>query len=104
MCMSTRSIRHRCGHRDADGASYENSIIWRHGQSVANSQKLEVETARATAAPAAMGTSQVSPLLHHVVIVGGGAAGLELATKLGDRLYQLPEIVTRGGIPEAARI
>jgi NADH:ubiquinone reductase (H+-translocating) len=24
------------------------------------------------------------PLLHHVVIVGGGAAGLELATELGD--------------------
>src|SRR5215217_8152152 len=31
-------------------------------------------------------TSRVSPLLHHIVIVGGGAAGLELATKLGDRL------------------
>ena len=24
--------------------------------------------------------------LHHIVVVGGGAAGLELATKLGDRL------------------
>ena len=24
--------------------------------------------------------------LHHIVIVGGGAAGLELATKLGERL------------------
>src|SRR5215217_7172353 len=31
-------------------------------------------------------TSRVSPLLHHIVIVGGGAAGLELATKLGDSL------------------
>jgi len=35
---------------------------------------------------AAVRTSRVSPLLHHIVIVGGGAAGLELATKLGDRL------------------
>jgi len=26
------------------------------------------------------------PSLHHIVIVGGGAAGLELATKLGDSL------------------
>jgi NADH:ubiquinone reductase (H+-translocating) len=26
------------------------------------------------------------PSLHHIVIVGGGAAGLELATKLGDNL------------------
>src|SRR5215208_2381006 len=26
------------------------------------------------------------PLLHHIVIVGGGAAGLELATKLGHNL------------------
>ena len=58
----------------------ENSIIWRHGQSVdaANSQKLEAETARSTAIPAAVRTSRVSPLLHHIVIVGGGAAGLEL--------------------------
>lgn len=29
---------------------------------------------------------QTSPELHHVVIVGGGAGGLELATKLGDSL------------------
>jgi NADH dehydrogenase len=28
------------------------------------------------------------PSLHHIVIVGGGAAGLELATMLGDRLGQ----------------
>ena len=28
------------------------------------------------------------PSLHHIVIVGGGAAGLELATKLGDKLGQ----------------
>src|SRR3954468_23505901 len=28
------------------------------------------------------------PSLHHIVIVGGGAAGLELATKLGDSLGQ----------------
>src|SRR5215213_8343935 len=26
------------------------------------------------------------PSLHHIVVVGGGAAGLELATKLGDKL------------------
>lgn len=37
----------------------------------------------------AVGPSRVwiaDPLLHHIVIVGGGAAGLELATKLGDSL------------------
>ena len=37
----------------------------------------------------AVGPSRVwiaDPSLHHVVIVGGGAAGLELATKLGDSL------------------
>jgi NADH dehydrogenase len=28
---------------------------------------------------------------HHVVIVGGGAAGIELATQLGDRLHQTGE-------------
>src|SRR5687767_7800176 len=26
------------------------------------------------------------PSLHHIVVVGGGAAGLQLVTKLGDRL------------------
>ena len=30
--------------------------------------------------------STASPPLHHVVIVGGGAGGLELATRLGDTL------------------
>ena len=30
--------------------------------------------------------TQASPGLHHIVIVGGGAGGLELATKLGDSL------------------
>src|SRR5829696_5713045 len=37
----------------------------------------------------AVGPSRVwiaDPSLHHIVIVGGGAAGLELATKLGDSL------------------
>src|SRR5512132_1015512 len=37
-------------------------------------------TAEAIAAPARPGT------LHRIVIVGGGAGGLELATRLGDRL------------------
>ena len=32
------------------------------------------------------GKRMVQPLPHHIVVVGGGAAGLELATKLGDGL------------------
>jgi NADH dehydrogenase FAD-containing subunit len=68
-----------------------NSMMWRRpndDQSVdaANSQKLESETANSTAVPSAVRPSRVASLLHHIVIVGGGAAGLELATKLGDRL------------------
>ena len=68
-------------------------MIWRRpddGQSVdaANSQKLEAETASSTAVPSAVRPSRAASLLHHIVIVGGGAAGLELATKLGDRLGQ----------------
>src|SRR3712207_6157014 len=31
--------------------------------------------------------------LHHIVIVGGGAAGLELATSLGDRLGKRKQAV-----------
>ncbi len=31
-------------------------------------------------------SSDSSSRLHHVVIVGGGAGGLELATRLGDKL------------------
>ena len=66
-------------------------MIWRRpndGQSVdaANSQKLEAETANSTAVPSAVRPGRAASLLHHIVIVGGGAAGLELATKLGDRL------------------
>src|SRR3954471_11421393 len=34
------------------------------------------------------------PMLHHIVIVGGGAAGLELATKLGDTLGKRAAQVT----------
>ncbi len=49
-------------------------------------------TSVATSSPSdAVGPSRVwiaDPSLHHIVIVGGGAAGLELATKLGDRLGQ----------------
>jgi len=37
----------------------------------------------ASAAPARARIAE--PALHHIVIVGGGAAGLELATKLGGR-------------------
>lgn len=40
---------------------------------------------RETAAPLPETRAEVSAL-HHVVIVGGGAGGLELATKLGDKL------------------
>jgi NADH dehydrogenase len=49
-------------------------------------------TSVATSSPSdAVGPSRVwiaDPSLHHIVIVGGGAAGLELATKLGDSLGQ----------------
>ena len=31
-------------------------------------------------------SSKIKPKLHQVVIVGGGAGGLELATRLGDKL------------------
>jgi len=31
----------------------------------------------------------VTPQLHHIIVVGGGAAGLELATRLGDTLGRL---------------
>jgi NADH:ubiquinone reductase (H+-translocating) len=48
-------------------------------QSLAN-----VPIARATTLTQNSRTTEAS--LHHIVIVGGGAAGLELATKLGERL------------------
>jgi NADH:ubiquinone reductase (H+-translocating) len=36
----------------------------------------------------------VTPQLHHIIVVGGGAAGLELATRLGDKLgrWQLADV------------
>jgi NADH dehydrogenase len=40
---------------------------------------------RETAAPLPETRAEVSAL-HHIVVVGGGAGGLELATKLGDKL------------------
>ena len=47
----------------------------------------------ASAAPARVRIAE--PALHHSVIVGGGAAGLELATKLGARLGHTQERVNR---------
>jgi hypothetical protein len=63
-------------------------MIWRRpddGQSVdaANSQKLEAETANSTAVPSAVRPSRAASLLHHIVIVGGGAAGLETGHQAG---------------------
>src|SRR3954471_8418863 len=60
-----------------------------------NSQRASVAADPQTSSPAASSPSIASrpdriwipdPSLHHIVIVGGGAAGLELATKLGDSL------------------
>jgi NADH dehydrogenase len=42
--------------------------------------------ARAVAVPAAARPATAADTLHHIVIVGGGAGGLVLATKLGHRL------------------
>ena len=36
------------------------------------------------------GVKRQDDTLHHIVIVGGGAAGLELATGLGDKLGKHP--------------
>ena len=36
--------------------------------------------------------------IHHIVIVGGGAAGLELATKLGDSIGRKNERALRWSI------
>jgi NADH:ubiquinone reductase (H+-translocating) len=44
------------------------------------------EPATAPGAPAAIGTDAPLAMPHHIVVVGGGAGGLVLATKLGNRL------------------
>jgi NADH dehydrogenase len=43
-------------------------------------------TEHTTAAPPAPATASVSPGPHHIVVVGGGAGGLELVTRLGKTL------------------
>ena len=45
-----------------------------------------LERAPEPAAPAAVHAEAVLAVPHHIVVVGGGAGGLVLATKLGDRL------------------
>ncbi len=48
-------------------------------------ETLVTEPARRDA-PAAAAESHETPMLHRIVVVGGGAGGLELVTRLGDRL------------------
>ena len=37
-------------------------------------------------------TAELTNSLHHVIVVGGGAAGLELVTRIGDRLAKRKKV------------
>lgn len=54
-------------------------------RTVADHDETRADQPSGTAAPAP-GDRRADDGLHHIVVVGGGAAGLELATRLGDRL------------------
>jgi NADH:ubiquinone reductase (H+-translocating) len=53
-----------------------------------------IERPQAPTAPPAV-AERVPDDLHRIVVVGGGAAGLELVTRLGDRLASAARCASR---------
>jgi NADH:ubiquinone reductase (H+-translocating) len=61
------------------------------GQVRIMSDELALRKASETA-PARKLTAEPTSLLHHVIVVGGGAAGLELVTRIGDKLAKRKKV------------